>query len=231
MTGEYLKQCRCQSEWTQARLAVRLGVTQAYVSFMESGERPVPDRVARAVTRLMQLPATALPLPAQSVLNKPVNERWVAEALARAGYPGFAYMKKPGVQRNPVELLLRALALDDLDPRLAEALSWLLLQFDEFDLTTLVDEAKLRGLQNRLGFTVSLALQVADHNSAYHHRAKQLLQLEKMVEPFRLAREDTYGRREASERMRKWLRENRSQEAIHWNLLTDLKMEHLPYAG
>lgn len=231
MTRHSLKQARQHSGWTQARLAAELGVTQAYVSLMEKGTRRIPDRIARAVTRLLHLSATALPLPSTTVFNRQVSEFWVADGLARLGYPGFAYLSKPGVKRNPVELLLRALALDDLDPRLAEALSWLLLQFDELDLKTLVAEAKVRELQNRLGFTVSLARMVADHNPAYRHRSRRLQQLEEMVEPSRLAREGTYGRKETSARMRVWLRTNRSEEAKHWNLLTDLKMEHLPYAG
>lgn len=230
MTGEYLRQCRRLSRWTQVRLAARLGVTQAYVSMMEKGDRRVPDHFARAVTRLLRLSAAALPLPSKEVLDKPVDESWVAKNLARLGYPGFAYLDKPGGKRNPVELLLRALALHRLDPRLAEALAWLLLHFEELDVQTLVSEAKLRGLQNRLGFTVSLARQVADHNPAYKHKSPPLHDLERMVEPSRLAREDTYGEGEMSERMLAWVRENRSAAAMHWNLLTDLKMEHLSYA-
>jgi acetyl esterase/lipase len=30
---------------------------------------------------------------------------------------------------------------------------------------------------------------------------------------------------------RRWLREHRSPHAAHWNLLTDLRREHLPYAA
>ena len=59
----------------------------------------------------------------------------------------------------------------------------------------------------------------------------ELRRFEELLEPSRLAREDTYGRKETSKRMREWLRSNRSREAGHWNLLTDLKVEHLPYAG
>jgi len=231
MTGEFLRRCRRRSKWTQVRLASRLGVTQAYVSMMEKGDRRVSDHVAREVTHLLRLSADALPMPLKEVLDKPADEAWVAENLARLGYPGFAYLDKPGGKHNPVELLLRALALRHLDPRLAEALAWLLLHFEELNVQTLVSEAKLRGLQNRLGFTVSLARQVADHNPSYKHRLLQLHDLERMVEPSRLAREDTYCQGEMSERMLDWVRENRSAAAMHWNLLTDLKMEHLPYAG
>jgi hypothetical protein len=54
--------------------------------------------------------------------------------------------------------------------------------------------------------------------------------LERRLENSRLARECTFGRHARTERMRAWLRDNRSNEAKHWNLLTDLKSEHLPYA-
>jgi hypothetical protein len=122
-----------------------------------------------------------------------------------------------------------ALSVDDLDPRLAEALPWLLLRFEGFNSEELVARAKSMDLQNRLGFTVSLARRVAERNALFQDRWDGLQRLEQTLERSRLAREDTYGRKETSERMRAWLRENRSPEAEHWNLLTDLKAEHLPY--
>jgi len=205
-------------------------VTQAYLSLMERGRRRVPEHVVRAATSLLDLPATALPMPDVADVGGRVTDQWVAQGLSRLGYPGLAYQRKPGAKNNPAELLLRALALDDLEPRLAEALPWLLLRFDGLDAEALATWAKTKDLQNRLGFTVSLARQVAGHNPSYRNRLDQLRQFEELLEPSRLAREDTYGRREASKRMHKWLRANRSPEARHWNLLTDLKVEHLPYA-
>jgi hypothetical protein len=91
--------------------------------------------------------------------------------------------------------------------------------------------AKVRDLQNRLGFTVSLARQVAEHNPCWSSRVQELRCLEEFLEPSRLAREDSYGRAETSERMCEWLRQQRSKTAEHWNLLTDLKMEQLLYGG
>src|SRR5258705_5766068 len=123
-----------------------------------------------------------------------------------------------------------ALRLEDLDPRLMEALPWLLVSFEGLNFKDLVDQAKTRDLQNRLGFTVSLAEQVVERSPAFRHRASEFNQAKQALDRSRLAREDTYGRRETSERMRTWLRENRSPQAEHWNLLTDLKVEHLPYA-
>jgi len=230
MTGEFLRRNRREAGWTQERLAARLGLTQEYVSLMERGRRPVPDHVARAVARCLRLPATALPL-SESTANKAVSEQWVDQALARLEYPGLAYRKKQGPRRNPAEVLLRALARDDLDPRLVEALPWLLLQFDGAAFGMLVVPAKLRDLQNRLGFMVSIAREVAEQDPRWSHRSGELRSLEESLETSRLAREDSYGAMAGSKRMRDWLRNNRSRTAEHWNLLTDLNKEHLAYVA
>ena len=205
-------------------------MTQEYVSLMERGGRPVPDHVARAVARVLRLSATVLPLPG-SVKDETATEPWGEHAVTRLGYPGFAYRGKPGPKRNPTEVLLKALARDDLDPRLVEALPWLLLRFEGFDFEALVVPARARDLQNRLGFTVTLAREVAERDPRWRRRVSELRYLEEALEPSRLAREDTFGRPVRSERMHAWLRRHRSKAAEHWNLLTDLKIEHLPYAG
>jgi len=111
-----------------------------------------------------------------------------------------------------------------------EALPWLLLQHEGFDAQRLVAEAKARDLQNRLGFVVALARQVAECKRVYEGRVSEMRRLEELLEPSRLAREETFGQGRASERMRAWLRQERTDAARHWNLLTDLKVEHLSYA-
>lgn len=230
MMGADLRNARLRAGWTQSRLARRLGVTQAYLSLMEAGRRRVPDRVTRSVASLFGLPPTLLPLSEAGRGDPAATDMKLEQGLARLGYPGLAYRRKPGERRNPAELLLRALAADDLDPRLAEALPWLLLRFEGLNCSELVTRARSRDLQNRLGFTASLARAVAERNPAFRNRWDELQRLEQSLERSRLAREDTYGRRETSERMVAWLRANRSPEAAHWNLLSDLKPEHLPYA-
>ena len=190
----------------------------------------MPDRVQRCATSLFGLPPTCLPLSAQRATDPAAVDLALEQGLARLGYPGLAYRRKSGTRRNPVELLLMALSVDDLDPRLTEALPWLLLRFDGYDSAELVARAKSLDLQNRLGFTVALARRVAERNPVFRHRLDELQRLEQSLERSRLAREDSYGRREMSERMRAWLREHRSQEAEHWNLLSDLKPENLSYA-
>jgi transcriptional regulator with XRE-family HTH domain len=231
MTGAELRDSRRKAGWTQERLARRLGLTQAYLSLMEREKRRVPDRVKRQATALLNLSPNYLPVSVNLRPSDPAGlDNEVEQGLARLGYPGLVYRKKPGPRRNPAELLLRALSVDDLDPRLTEALPWLLLRFGVHDAEQLVARAKSLDLQNRLGFTVALARRVAERNPVFRKSLEELQRLEQYLERSRLAREDTYGRREKSERMRAWLRENRPQEAKHWNLLSDVKVEHLPYA-
>ena len=227
MNGVVLKTARREAGWTQSRLAEKLGVTQAYLSLMESGGRRVPPRLARRVARLLDLPPTALPLETTSRLL--ATNEWVAAQLARLGYPGYAYRRRRGAVCHPAEVLLAGLSLDDLDPRLAEALPWLLLRYQGLDGPRLAAEARLRNLQNRLGFTVALARQVAERNPEFRGRVADLTRFEETLEPSRLAREETFGQPHAGERLCAWLREERSDAARHWNLLCDLKVGHLPY--
>ncbi len=230
MSGAELNKARQAAGWTQTRLAERLGVTQAYLSLMEAGKRRMTDRLRRRAVSVLRLAPTCLPMAVPRALDRTMTDTRLEQGLARLRYPGLEYRRKPGERKHPAELLLMALAADELDPRLAEGLPWLLLKFGGYDTEDLVRRAKNLDLQNRLGFTVSLARRVAENNPAFRRKQNELEKLEKALEPSRLAREDTYGRREASPRMREWLKSNRSPEAEHWNLLSDLKPEHLPYA-
>jgi hypothetical protein len=152
------------------------------------------------------------------------------EQVARLNYPGFAYRSRRGAARHPAEVLLAALACDELEPRLVEALPWLLLHYEGFDHERLAADAKAQNLQNRLGFTVGLARQVAEGKPALQARLPELRQLEAALEPSRLAREETYGQGHAHGRLKEWLKRERSEMAKHWNLLTDLRSEQLSYA-
>ncbi len=231
MNGVVLKKARSEAGWTQLRLAEKLGVTQAYLSLMESGGRRVPLRLVRRVARLLDLPPTVLPVDTTATSKHPPTNEWVEAQLARLGYPGYAYRKRPGAVYNPAEVLLAGLSLKELDPRLAEALPWLLLRYAGLDEPRLAADAKLRDLQNRLGFTVALARQAAERNPDFRSRVAGLTRFEEALEPSRLAREETFCQPHSSGRLRAWLREERSDTARHWNLLSDLKLEHLPYAA
>ncbi len=231
MDGAVLKTARAKAGWTQSRLAARLGVTQAYLSLMESGGRRVPPQLARRVARLFDLPPTALPLGSTSTSRHAPTNEWVERQLARLGYPGYAYRKRPGSVCHPAEVLLAGLSLNELDPRLAEALPWLLLRYEDLDEPRLAAAAKVKDLQNRLGFAVALARQAAERNPDFRSRVDGLSRFEDALEPSRLAREETFGQPHASGKLIAWLRKERSDTARHWNLISDLKVEHLPYTA
>jgi hypothetical protein len=195
---------------------------------MEKSRRRVPDHLARKLVAQLGLPATALPVSASK--GEPLDSNLVAEELARLVYPGMAYLRKGDPTRNPSELFMAALASDDLDARLVEALPWILLRFPGLDFEELTRFAKVRDLQNRLGFLVGLAREVAETHPTFRDRLDTLRALEQNLEKSRLVREDDFGEGRRSAAMREWLRRHRSQLAAHWNVLSDLKLEHLPYA-
>jgi hypothetical protein len=138
---------------------------------------------------------------------------------------------RPARKRNPAEVLLTALAQDDLESRLAEALPWLLLRYSDMDQQWLVVQARLLNLSNRLGFVVTLSKEVlvnrGENNST---RYQSLLQLENQLRASRLDREDTLCQVSLSSSEQNWLRQTRPPAAAAWHLLTDWRPHHLQYA-
>src|SRR5207249_10451410 len=127
--------------------------------------------------------------------------------LGALGYPGFSYHRARR-RHNPAEVLFSALNEPNLDARVAEGLLWLTLAY--MDMDWLVRDAKLHDRQNRLGFTVSLARDVAEvkHDT---RSAQELQQRAQGLEGSRLAREDTFchdfmkiGRASCRERVKSW---------------------------
>ena len=145
-------------------------------------------------------------------------------ALATLGYPGFAYRRRRQ-SLNPAELLLRALKTADLDARVVEALVWVALTYANLDWEWLVRQAKLDDLQNRLGFLVTLARQLAEQRGNAE-AATRLARAEHALEYSRLQREDAF-RPSMTEAERRWLRHHRSAEAMRWNVLTNLSASEL----
>ncbi|MGA8230261.1 MAG: helix-turn-helix transcriptional regulator [Candidatus Acidiferrales bacterium] len=226
MTGEDLKKARQQKGWTQVQAAQRLRMTQAYLSMLERGQRGLSDSVLRRAHQNLSLAPTALPLPGEpSALPSPNDA--VRSELAALGYPGFSYLqRKP--DRNPAEVLFSALNQSDLDTRVAEGLPWLTLTYADMNWDWLVRHAKVHDRQNRLGFTVTLAQELATKVNDTERAASlepHLLALRQSL----LAREDTFCHDSMTETERKWLRQNRPPAAQQWNLLTDLAVEHLAH--
>jgi hypothetical protein len=114
--------------------------------------------------------------------------------------------------------------------RLVEALPWLLLKYWNVDREWLVREAKLRNLQNRLGFVVHLVRNLAERTHD-EPRSLALNALETELDRSRLVHEDTLCKASLREPERRWLEANRSDEAKHWNLVTDWTAKHLRYVS
>jgi hypothetical protein len=157
-----------------------------------------------------------------------MDDQRLTEMLARLEYPGFVYLATRTHKKNPSEFLLTALSQRSLDARVAAALPWVVLRFVKLD-TWLVENARKFNLQNRLGFVVTLAKRVAE--SQNHPRLSDLSELEQALDESRLVKEDFLPRPPRTETEKEWLRNNRTEDAAHWNLLTRMRPEHLQHAG
>jgi transcriptional regulator with XRE-family HTH domain len=226
MDGSLLKDARLRSSWTQHDAAQRLGVTQAYLSMVERGTRPVSNELASKAMEVFEVPATELPLAVYQHRSR--DESFFKQALGALGYPGFAYLRGE-VKSNPTELLMEALDTENLDSRVTEALPWLPVAYPKMDWDWLALNAKLQDRQNRLAFVVALASQVAGKRGDAKLEETLSARVDTLLRS-RLAAEDTLCKESMTQAERKWLRTHRSSAAEHWNLLTDLSVEQLAHA-
>jgi transcriptional regulator with XRE-family HTH domain len=225
--GRYmLRDARKTAGLTQADVAGRLGVTQAYVCMLERGRRDVPAAMQDTVARAYGLGAAALAVRKD---RPPMESADVAKSLGALGYEPLGYLRARR-RLNPAEVVLRALRHPDLESRVAEGLPWVLLQYPDLDWSWLVREAKLADVQNRLGFVVTLARQVAERQGR-DEMAARLRRREASLHASRLAREDTFCHESLTQAERRWLRQQRPGEAAQWNLLTGLRADQLRYAA
>ena len=228
MTGDDLKSGRERKGWTQQDAAAKLGVSQPYLSLMEKRMRRVPDKLARKAAAAFGLSAATLPLDISLDRVEPKASEALAVDLASLGYPGFAHVKSKR-KKNPAEVLLSALSSRSLEARVVEALPWVLLKYPDLDWQSLVSVVKVRDLQNKLGFVISLARRVAESRGD-KNIAQLLRQQEQSLEASRLVLEDTLCNASLSQAERSWLKMNRPAEAKHWRVLTDLLPDHLSHA-
>jgi len=227
VTGETLQTARRRKNWTQVRTARELGVSQGYVALLERGLRQPSPALQRRMAKALDLPPTAL---SPSVPERPVDADRLAAELSNLGYPRFRHLRRPRqVALNPAVVLLSALRSERLEPRAAEALPWLVATFPDLDWDWLVPRVKALDLQNRLGFVVTLARQLAARMNAAS--ASVLREREALLDRSRLVREDVFGRTTTTEAEKRWLRATRPPEAGHWNVLSSLTAEHLSHVG
>jgi len=226
MNVQQFKSARRKKGWTQTQAAVHLHMTQAYLNLLEHGKRRLTPELVRRATLVYGLSPEVLPV-AETFTPTRTDNQHLAEWLARLEYPGFSYLSRRAPRKNPAEVLLTALAQENLEGRVAEALPWVVLNYAKAD-EWLVGNARRYNLQNRLGFVVSLAHRVAEKTAS--QKVAELSELERMLEESKLAKEDSFYRPPRTESEKEWLRRNRTNDASFWNLLTDMKPENLQYA-
>ena len=227
MNHQQLKAGRKQAGLTQLKAAKRLGMSQPYLSQLEKGLRFVTPELAERATKAYGLSSSHLPIPTADSLTDDLNPARIARQLAGLGYPGFAHLRVD--RTNPAALLIQALVQRDLEVRLTEALPWVLCKYPDLEWSWLADQVKLKDVQNRLGFLVGVAKDVA--KSTQNTAFGPLSVAEATLERSRLAREDTLCRDSMPEAERRWVKANRSPLAEHWNLLTGMSADQLSYAG
>jgi hypothetical protein len=121
-------------------------------------------------------------------------------------------------------VLVDALSQPTLDARVTEALPWLMCQYaGQMDWKWLIRQAKLRNLQNRLGFLTQLAMEARMGNP--HEAAMKRAIAE--LDAARLLAEATLCWDSMPASTRRWMREHRSPEAAHWNVVTRMRAEEL----
>ena len=195
---------------TQVAAASLLGVSQPYLSLLEKGARPLTAALRNRMKN-----------------DGDPDEKRTSDDLFRAqlsglGYPGFAHVPKSRRKPRPDGLLMAVLAQPDADARVVEALPWLVTAFeDQLDFGSMVRQAKLENLQNRLGFL----LQAAGVDSP-----DGLLAVREL-DRARLLREDTLCWDSMPAATREWMRANRTPLAAHWNVLTRLQAEDVHNAA
>jgi transcriptional regulator with XRE-family HTH domain len=221
----WLREARKQRGWTQAETASRLGVSQGYVSLLEKDQRRVSPRLARAARKFFDVPAAAT----RPTKDEVANPDLLAKRLAGLGYEPLEHLGRR-TEANPAEVLLAALRRGDLESRLTEALPWVALRYADLSWDWLLERAKVHDAQNRLGYVVSLARQLAERRSDASS-VHTLREQEERLTRSRLAEEGTLCQDSMTQAERRWLRSHRPGGAAHWNLLTDLTVDKLPYAS
>ncbi len=168
-------------------------------------------------------------MPESGPQQVPANADTLARQLAGLGYPGFAHL--PGRKANPAAVLLEALVQEDLEVRLSEALPWVVLTYPDMDWPWLLREVKIRNAQNRLGFIVAMARDLAATRPRFRPAHERISSAAQELERARLAREDTLCRESMPPAERDWLATNRSPLARHWNLVTGLTADQLSHVS
>lgn len=191
---------RKRNHLTQVEAASLLGVSQSYLSLLEKGVRSVTPELRSRMAAVASLPKGA----------NSSDDRLRAD-LSALGYPGFAHIKPSRTPVRPQVLLLTILSQPDADARIVDALPWVVRHCAaKMNFPWLVRQAKLRNLQNRLGFL----LQTSGLDSP------SVIGAIRELDSARLLKEDTLCWDSMRPGTRAMLRERRSPLAAHWHIVT-----------
>jgi hypothetical protein len=158
--------------------------------------------------------------------------RALKDALGALGYPGFLSLfseLEAEEGHDPAVVLMAALACDRLDDAVVEALPWLVLRYENLDWHWLLAEARRRGVQNRLGFVVSLAVRAAA-GSLGMERLTRLAAIEEELFACRLPKQETRWLRVPPAR-RQFVAARRSAEAAQWGVSSCLRPDEIRFLG
>ena len=227
MTGRDVKKYRKSNRLTQEEAAKLLGVSQTYLSLLESDKRRLTESLKKKFVRKMYVRPTELPAKTGDLKVSKVSDDQLTADLAALGYKGFSHYK-PSHLKNPADVLLSALNSDKRDARLVEALPWVVFAFPDMAWNDLVMTAKVYDLQNRLGFVTNVAKRMAERHGN-HAAAQKLAAVEARLESSKLVKEETLCNEAMTQAERNWLAHNRPKEAKLWNLLTDLSPRYLDH--
>jgi transcriptional regulator with XRE-family HTH domain len=203
-----LRRWREQNHLTQVDAARLLGVSQPYLSLLEKGARPLRRELRDRLNAVRP----------DGGKHDRTDDRLSAQ-LSALGYPGFSHVDPARPAPEPAVVLLSALSQPTVDARITEALPWLAREYaGTMDWSWLVQQAKLRNVQNRLGFLIQLANPSRMGKSAMRDALDEL-------DKARLLAEATFCWDSMPAPTRKWMRERRSPEAEHWNVVSLLRTE------
>lgn len=159
--------------------------------------------------------------------------RALRDALGALGYPGFlslfSALEAGQEGHHPAVVLMAALACDRIEESIVEALAWLVLRCERLDWGRLLAEARRRGVRNRLGFVVSLALR-ASAASLGMARLTRLAAIEEELYACRAPKEENRWLR-LPPSLRASIAARRSGEAAQWGVPCTLRPSGLRFLG
>ncbi len=225
-----LKALRLKAGLSQSDLARKAGTLQPRVAVMESEDHPTLPRLewlgrlaeALGVT-LSELFSGRAMVEAESLSSLPEDEDNLAAHLKELGAPLTGPSKKSR-SFSPEAVVLGVLRAIP-SSRMVECLPGLLVNQD-MDYDKLLGLAKERGLVNRLGFVVDVAVTLADENGD-RKKASRLRGLSKKLwmERHKEAQEFLIGEAPKDSKFRNWLKKKTPRAGKKWGVYGAYSLE------